>query len=404
MERSKVDDSSDFGHAEGVDATLEPTFHRLASRLVGSVDDVVDAYFERLRAEEPYWGRERPELHDTFRVIARASILAELECLRDGARPPDELPEADLEFARGAARFGAQPAGLGDAYRRGHACHWQAWFALVEAEEADPDRRRALLAHGSDFFFDYSTRLSHMTLDEYTRERDLMLSDREHRRVHLVHELLDGNNVDPAALGYDPAGPNLALVAWGDAAADAARVAADALGRPLLMVGVLDDESWGWLGGTASADTVQRLARVTLPGGAALAFGDEGAGAAGFALSHQQARHAERAGRRSGRPITHYSEVALESLAAADEDAAAAFVARELAGLDGDDVRSARLRETLRAWFAAGHNAAAAAAALGVHEQTIAQRLRTVEERTGRPVASRRAELETALRLRELLG
>lgn len=57
-------------------------------------------------------------------------------------------------------------------------------------------------------------------------------------------------------------------------------------------------------------------------------------------------------------------------------------------------------RQTLRAWFAVGHNAAA----LGVHEQTVAQRLRAVEERTGRPVASRRAELETALRLRDLLG
>ncbi len=118
----------------------------------------------------------------------------------------------------------------------------------------------------------------------------------------------------------------------------------------------------------------------------------------------RQARQAERAGRRSGWLVTHYSEVALESLAATDEDAAGAFVARKLAGLEGDDTRSVRLRQTLRAWFAAGHNAAAAAAALGVHEQTVAQRLRTVEERTGRPVAARRAELETALRLRELLG
>ena len=98
----------------------------------------MDAYFERLTAEEPYWGRQRPELYDTYRAIARASILAELECLRDGARPPDELPEADLEFARGAARMGAQPTELGQAYRRGHACHWQAWFELVEAEEAGP--------------------------------------------------------------------------------------------------------------------------------------------------------------------------------------------------------------------------------------------------------------------------
>ena len=79
------------------------------------------------------------------------------------------------------------------------------------------------------------------------------------------------------------------------------------------------------------------------------------------------------------------------------------LLARELSGLDADDIRSGRLRQTLREWRP-GQNAAAAAAALGVHEQTVAQRLRTVEERTGRPVAARRAELETALRLRDLLG
>ena len=387
-----------------MDATLEPTFHRLASRLVESVDDVVDAYFQRLTAEEPYWGRQRPELFDTYRAITRASILAELECLRDGARPPDELPEADLEFARGAARIGAQPTDLGQAYRRGHACHWEAWFELVEGQGLDTKHRRALLAHGSDFFFAYATRLSHMTLEQYTRERDRMLSDREQRRVHLVHELLAGNDVDPTALGYDPAGSNLAFVAWGDGAPEAAQAAGAALARPLLVVGVLEDETWGWLGGSAAPDTGQRLARADLPEGAALAFGDDAAGTEGFVLSHEQARRAERAGRRSGRPITHYADVALESLAAADEDAARAFVARELAGLDGDDTRSTRLRETLRAWFAAGHNGAAAAATLGVHEQTVAQRLRTIEERTGRPVAARHAELETALRLRELLG
>ncbi|HYI35990.1 MAG TPA: helix-turn-helix domain-containing protein [Thermoleophilaceae bacterium] len=384
-------------------ASLEQTFHRLASRLVESVDDVVDAYFERLTAEEPYWGRERPELFDTYRAISRASILAELECLRDGARPPDVLPEADLEFARGAARIGAQPTDLGQAYRRGHACHWEAWFDLVEAEGLDREQHRILLARGSDFFFDYATQLSRMTLEEYTHERDLMLSDREQRRVHLVHEILAGNDVDPAVLGYDPAGSNLAFVAWGEAASEVARALSVVLARPLLVVGVLENETWGWLGGSAGRDTSQRLARADLPGGAALAFGDDATGTEGFVLSHEQARRAERAGRRSGSTITHYADVALESLAAVDEAAASAFVARELSGIDGEDLRAQRLRGTLSAWFAAGQNAAAAAAALGVHEQTVAQRLRTVEERTGRPVAARRAELETALRLRELL-
>jgi PucR C-terminal helix-turn-helix domain len=48
---------------------------------------------------------------------------------------------------------------------------------------------------------------------------------------------------------------------------------------------------------------------------------------------------------------------------------------------------------------ASAQNASAAAAMLGVHEHTVGYRLRTIEERLGRPVIARRAELETALRL-----
>lgn len=387
-----------------MDDALKPTFDRLAGELIGRVDQLTERYLDRMNEEEPTWGRGRPELIETFRTLTRASILAELTCFREGSVVPDEAASGDLDFARGAARVGAPPNVLGDAFRRGHACQWEAWFDLVEAEVGEPDERRALLAHGSDFFFRYATRISRLTLDEYLHERDLMLSDREHRRVHLVHQLLEGHEVEPAALGYDPAGANLALVGWGPAAGEAARGAADLLGRPLLLVGMVEDESWGWLGAPASDDTVRRLSRLEIPAGSGLAFGDDLSGVAGFGLSHNQARHAQRAARRYGRSVAHYADVALESLAAADEDAARAFVARELSGLDGHDTRSARLRETLHAWFAAGHNAAAAAAALGVHEQTVAQRLRAVEERTGHPVAARRAELETALRLRELLG
>ena len=102
--------------------------------------------------------------------------------------------------------------------------------------------------------------------------------------------------------------------------------------------------------------------------------------------------------------MTHYDEVALEAMAAENETEARSFIARELRGLDGADARSRRLRETLRAYFAAGQNAASTAAALGVHEHTVARRLQVVEDRIRRPVTARRAELDTALRLRRYLG
>lgn len=384
---------------------IEAGFDLLADRLVGSIDPIVDAYIERMLVEDPEFGAGRPEMLDTYRAVTRASILVELETFRAGDGPPSDAPAIDLEFARAAARLGAPPNVLGDAYRRGHASQWEAWFGIVEDGEPDPEERRALLRRGSDFFFAYATALSRLTLDEYTRERDLMLRDREHRRVALVRELLDGGTVTADDLDYDPAATHLAFVAWGEAAGEAARLVAGALDRRLLVVAILDDTLWGWLGGgPAGAQAVSEIERVALPAGAALAFGDEAAGPEGFRSSHRQALRAERAGRRGGAAITHYAEVALAALAAADEDEARSFLKRELRGIDGDDVRATRLRDTLTAWFGAGQNAAAAAAALGVHEQTVAQRLRAVEERTGVAPAARRAELETALRLREYLG
>ncbi len=52
-----------------------------------------------------------------------------------------------------------------------------------------------------------------------------------------------------------------------------------------------------------------------------------------------------------------------------------------------------------RRTFQAGGSAAAAAAELGVAERTVTYRLRRAEALVGRPLATRRAEIETALRL-----
>ena len=58
---------------------------------------------------------------------------------------------------------------------------------------------------------------------------------------------------------------------------------------------------------------------------------------------------------------------------------------------------------TLRAYFAADRNTSSAAAALGVSRQAVAKRLRTIEERLGRPLSDRGLELEAVLRLEGLL-
>jgi hypothetical protein len=61
--------------------------------------------------------------------------------------------------------------------------------------------------------------------------------------------------------------------------------------------------------------------------------------------------------------------------------------------------RAARLRDTLRVSFERGQNAAAAGAALGINDRTIAYRIRTIEDELGGPILGREVELSLAIRL-----
>ena len=145
------------------------------------------------------------------------------------------------------------------------------------------------------------------------------------------------------------------------------------------------------------------LERHLPPDGAELAIGDPGWGAEGFRETHRQARLAHGVALARPRPVTHYDDVALEAFAIQDWQAARDFAGRELGALAGDGRQPERLRATLREYFKVSQNAAAAAARLDVHERTVANRLRAAEEHLGRPVNSRRAEVETALRLLDVL-
>lgn len=387
-----------------LEATFGTRFGELAERLAARSDELAAEYVRRASIEVPEWTVERPDLTEVVRVGARRSMGAELRALADGAVPPASCPEVDADGARYCARLGVPLHYVLKQYRMGHAIQWEAWFELVEEAEPDPSARRDLLERGSRFFFEYADRMSRFATEHYTDEREHTLESREQRRVHLVREVLDGGEVAPDALGYELDGvEHVGLIAWGPEAADWVREQARRAGRRLLLVGAAEDIWWAWLG-TGSGEAARPDAKLRPPPAVRLAIGSKLPGAEGFRRTHRQAVAAHRAAVNRDEPVLRFEDVALEALAGADREAAAEFVATELRGIDGDDVRSARLRDTLAAWFASGQNAAATAARLGVHEQTVAQRLRAVEERTGRTVAARRAELETALRLRRYLA
>jgi hypothetical protein len=393
-----------------VEAAPSTSLAHLAARLAERTEELAAEYVRRVSVEIPEWTVERPDLAGAVREGARESMGAELRAFARGAELPAECPPFDAEGARYCARLGVPLHFVLQQYRLGHEIQWEAWFELVEEAEPDRSARRELLEHGSQFFFRYADRMCRFATEHYTDERERGLRSAEQRRVHLVREVLDGRDVASDALGYDlDALTHVGLIAWGPQAADCVRELARALDRRLLIVGAAEETWWAWLGthdGVAARDEQldRALARLRPPAGACLATGTPLAGREGFRRSHRQAVAAHRAAPRRDDHLVRYEDVALEALAGADPAAAREFAAMELGGIGGDDARSRRLRETLGAWFECGQNAAAAAARLGVHEQTVAQRLRAVEERIGRPVATRRAELETALRLRRYLA
>jgi DNA-binding PucR family transcriptional regulator len=377
---------------------------RLAGLLEAQVDRINESHMARMRSELPQSFLQAGAWEDA-RAFSRESILAEVRALRGGATLPASCPEVDAEAARGLALAGGSIDPMLSGYRSGHLAQWEAWFALTEDEVEDPGERRALLERGSRFFFEYADRLSRFVTEIYSQERERMLRSREQRRVQLVRDVLDGSEPEAAELGYDLTATHLGVLAWGPDAAEALRDLAGQLDSRLLVIGVREQTFWGWLGRTASSgDRAESLRRFAPPAGTRLAAGGEASGVEGFRRTHAEAQSARRGARSQTRAVTLYEDVVLETLAARDSAAAAAFVAAELRGIDGDDATSRKLRETLDAYFAAGQNAAASAAALGVHEQTVAHRLRAIEERTARGVAARRAELEVALRLRSYLA
>jgi hypothetical protein len=388
------------------DGLGHPRMPALAAAMHARLDQLAGELLDRSREVLPEIWLD-PAMTPAIVEYTRESIRAELDCLAAGGRIPETMPEPDIDGTRQTAQFGFPLRNLLWGYRRGHSAQWDAWLDLVEGDETlSPAERRSLLEAGSAFFFAYADRLMDLVTETYTAERERVLASREQRRVQLVRELLEGGPVDDVALDYPLEALHVGLVAWGPDAAAAIDELATRTRRRLLMVPALDDVWWAWLGGAGElpATATRALAEAAPPPGTGLAVGLSAHGPDGFRTTHEQAEAAHRAAVRAGAAVVRFADVALEELAAADATAARAFVARELAGLDSADARSDRLRDTLRAYFAAGHNAAAAAAALGIHEQTVAARLRAVEERTGRPVALRRAELETALRLRDYLG
>jgi DNA-binding PucR family transcriptional regulator len=91
-------------------------------------------------------------------------------------------------------------------------------------------------------------------------------------------------------------------------------------------------------------------------------------------------------------------DVRIETLALNNPDGARGLVSSVLGTALERGLLTSRVRETLEAWLVTG-SYVGAAAQLGVHEQTVRQRLHRLEEALGQSLHSQRTELHVALRI-----
>lgn len=400
----QIDTAQRVAQLEAVGPTAMGDFVLLVGELDAGLDSLTATTLERLREALPTWMVDTVFAEKEIAEFVRASLRTELRSFRRGVLP-DRCPEVDAAGAQAVAKVGELKVLL-SGYRIVQMALWERWLDLVDGSVKSTQVRHELLKHGSEYFFRYAALLSDYVTDLYQRELEQVVRSGDQRRFHAIKNLLEGKFLDGSSLDLDLDQHHLGLVAWGEGGEVAGRELASTLGRPLLAVSPFDNSWWGWLSGShpLSPGEERELKRFRPPPGAGIALGLEAFGEAGFRATNRQALRARWVARKTDRAVVFYADVAVEALASDNRADARAFVVHELRGIEDESTTSQRIRETIVAYFAAEHNAASAAAALGVHQQTVANRLRAAEERLGHPVAARRVELETALRLRACLG
>jgi PucR C-terminal helix-turn-helix domain/GGDEF-like domain len=401
-------------HAQVESAEFQALFARVASpawiRRVS--DEITDAIH-----------REVTELDDdddmragTF-ASTRSVLTMMADMVRLGRPPAEGTPPPDaIEYTREFVRRGVGIDALLRAYHVGHSTFFHNWVAAVHAEVTDAVWLARAVELGANWTFDYVQALNRELVGRYTEEREGWVRSAAAVRAETVQALLSGDRIDvrlaSQRLRYRLDRHHLAYVVWTDeeeagpadlaALEDVAlQLATEAqMGRPLVVtLGRRLVAAW-----VGARDQIA-LSAAGVAGSPLVAVGSPAAGVEGFCASHREAMHARRVARLSDRPmgtVTRYEDVALTALASVDLDLAREYVAAELGPLAARDDDTVRLSATLRVYLEERASPRRTAQRLGIHENTVKNRVRAIRELLGHPPEERVAEVLVALRLARL--
>jgi hypothetical protein len=371
----------------------------LVARLRTRSAEIEDLIFNGVRALSDPAEREDPEYRAGLRATVAEAVDYALLSIERGDEWTGPIPAAAAAQARRAARNGV---GLDTVLRRYAAGdRLVGEFIMDEAGDFPSEALRHVLRTQGP----HVDRLMASVAAEYMAEMELLRRSPAQRVAEKVQRLLAGDApLDAEGLDYEFDAWHLGLIFTGPSADAAARTLAAGLGRQPLVVARGNESAWAWLGGRQplEVDDIEPYQVAGALGDVSLAVGESHRGIEGWRLTHHEAQAAQQVALHRPLPLTRASTVILLAAVLRDEALAESLRETYLVPLDEHGDSGLVLRETLRAYFAAGFNAATAAAALEVDRHTVQRRLRKVEEALGRLLHTCHAEVEVALSLEEL--
>ena len=328
-------------------------------------------------------------------------------------------PEEALSYARSYVHDGLSFELLTRVYHEGEHAYSRMWMDRLQAHASTAEELADSMCYFSDWLFGYITSINRPLSIVYTAEHERWIRGAIAMRSEEVRAILEGAQVDvtqsSGRLRYRLDGRHIGFVIWSDPVAhdspveegprrfdEMDRVAgeiAEQLGASSCLALPIGSYYAGW----ASVGADLRVDELpTASGGLRVALGRPWRGVAGFRRTHQEALITRRVASLSERgpgACLSFGAVALDALLTHDLDEARRFVDDEVGPLMRDSDAGRRLAATLEVFLHEESSYVRAGRRLGIHENTVAYRIRRAEELLGRDVADRQFELQAALRL-----
>ncbi|HEX3042042.1 MAG TPA: helix-turn-helix domain-containing protein [Solirubrobacterales bacterium] len=372
----------------------------VAARMRECRPEIVQAVRERSAALlESVRGLD-PEFMEGQREAVAAAVDYGIEAIEFGEARCREVPAIFHAQARLTARSAVSLDMMMRRYFAGYVLLGD--FLMREADQSSLNGATLqFIMRDTATVFD---RLISTIAEEYQREVRGLISSPDERMAARVRALLKGELLDATDIDYEFDAWHLGALATGSDGLNVMRQLAKSLDRRLLSIQSDEGTVWAWLGGRElfDPDALNDAFASLRAGTMCLAFGEPAHGLTGWRLTHRQAQAVLPIAKRVGGGCVHYAEAGLLASLLQDDLLTTSLRERYLAPLASDRDGGATLRETLRAFFSSDRNVTSAAARLGVNRHTVTNRLRIIEEKVGRSLASSAAEIEAALRLHDL--